>query len=49
LVLLAGAGLIPGAEASVVETGSVGVRVRGSDGEQTVPFDVARLTFVEVL
>jgi DtxR family transcriptional regulator, Mn-dependent transcriptional regulator len=49
LALLADAGLIPGAEASVMETGSGGVRVRGTDREQTVPVDVARLTFVEVL
>ena len=51
LALLAGAGLIPGAEASVVEAGAAGVRVRGGDGsgEQTVPVDVARLTFVEPL
>jgi DtxR family transcriptional regulator, Mn-dependent transcriptional regulator len=51
LALLAGAGLIPGAEASVVEAGAGGVRVRGGDGsgEQTVPVDVARLTFVEPL
>jgi DtxR family transcriptional regulator, Mn-dependent transcriptional regulator len=51
LALLAGAGLIPGAEASVLEAGAAGVRVRGGDGsgEQTVPVDVARLTFVEPL
>jgi DtxR family Mn-dependent transcriptional regulator len=49
LVLLARAGLIPGAEASVVAAGADGVRVRGGDGEQTVPADVARLTFVEPL
>jgi DtxR family transcriptional regulator, Mn-dependent transcriptional regulator len=51
LALLARAGLIPGAEASVVEAGAAGVRIRGGDGgsEQTVPVDVARLTFVEPL
>jgi DtxR family transcriptional regulator, Mn-dependent transcriptional regulator len=51
LALLARAGLIPGAEASVLEAGAAGVRVRGGDGggEQTVPVDVARLTFVEPL
>ncbi|HSO95931.1 MAG TPA: metal-dependent transcriptional regulator [Acidimicrobiia bacterium] len=52
LALLAGAGLIPGAEASVVASGATGVRVRGGDegaGDRTVPVDVARLTFVEPL
>ena len=49
LALLARAGLIPGAEAAVVETGPRGVRVRGRHSEQTVPVDVARLTFVETL
>jgi DtxR family Mn-dependent transcriptional regulator len=49
LALLAQAGLIPGAEAAVVESSPRGVRVRGRDSEQTVPVDVARLTFVEAL
>jgi DtxR family Mn-dependent transcriptional regulator len=49
LALLARAGLIPGAEASVVGGAPDGVLVRGGDGEQTVPADVARLTFVELV
>jgi len=46
LSLLAGTGLIPGREATVVGSSPEGTQVVGDGGERTVPASVARLTFV---
>ena len=46
IALLARVGLVPGMTASVVRVDASGVVVKSQSGEQTVPNDVARLTFV---
>lgn len=46
LKVLAGARLIPGATAEIVETGSGGIRVKSPVKEEDLPLDIAREMFV---